>query len=177
MQKVSYAEQIDADAPSRARHAIALEDIGNSLVQKGLDLWREHANGRAMPSRTDLSPRVLSGLLRNTALLRVLDGGKEFETRISGDALVTAQGVSFQGKTTAEIDLMLPGYGSVLNSVYRYVTRTAKPAAYRGWYVREADGHSLYHESIVLPLSDDGRTVDHLLVVGAFAKQPGGILR
>lgn len=130
-----------------------------------------------MPSRADLSPRVLAGLLRNTGLIRVLDGESEFEMRIVGDALVTAQGASFQGMTTAEIDLVLPGYGAVLNSVYRYVSATKAPAAYRGWYVREADGHSLYHESIILPLSDDGQRVDHLLVVGAYAKQPGGVLR
>jgi hypothetical protein len=176
MQNASYAEEIEAEAPSRARHAILLEDIGSPVVQKGLGLWRERANGKTMPSRADLSPRVLSGLLRNTGLIRVV-GDNEFEMRIVGDALVTAQGASFQGMTTAEIDLILPGYGAALNSVYRYVRRTAQPAAYRGWYVREADGHSVYHESVVLPLSDDGQMVDHLLVVGAYAKQPGGVLR
>lgn len=176
MQKTLIAEKESADAPARANQSIALDEIGNALVQRGLDLWNERRGDKAMPSRTDLSPRALSGLLRNTALIRVLDGGDEFEMRIVGDALVQAQGASLQGMTTAEIDLVLPGYGTVLRDVYRHVCDTGEPAAYRGWYVRDADGHALFHESLVMPLAD-GRFADHLLVVGVYAKQPDGPLR
>lgn len=177
MQKTLIAKKEDAHAPARARQTIALGDIENALVQKGLDLWHERRGERPMPSRADLSPKVLSGLLRNTALIRVLDGGEDFEMRIVGDALMQAQGASLQGMTMSEVDLVLPGYGEALRKVYRRVCETGNPRAYRGWYVREADGHALFHESIVMPLADDGRLADHLLVVGVYARQPGGALR
>jgi hypothetical protein len=31
----------------------------------------------------------------------------------------------------------------------------------------------MYHETAVLPLSDDDKTVDHILVVGAYIVQTG----
>ena len=41
----------------------------------------------------------------------------------------------------------------------------------------EADGRAMFHESLVMPLGDDGETVDHILVVGVYAMQPGATLR
>jgi hypothetical protein len=130
-----------------------------------------------MPSRADMSPRAMSGLLRNTVLVRVIGAGDEFEFRIVGDAIVQAQGASLQGMTMAEIDLVLPGYGALLHDTYANTYRERAPFAYRGWYVREADGHSMFHESLVMPLGDDGQTVDHIMVVGVYALQPGATLR
>ena len=161
----------------RPSHPITLAEIENSTVRKGVDLWQELRGARPMPSRAQMSPRLLSGILKNSVLVRALANGTEFEMRIVGDAVVQAQGASLQGMTMAEIDLVLPGYGSLLRKVYAWTCRNVAPGTYRGWYIREADGHSMYHESAVLPLSDDGRTVDHLLVVGVYAMQPGDMLR
>ncbi|HEY5338087.1 MAG TPA: PAS domain-containing protein [Rhizomicrobium sp.] len=161
----------------RPSHAITLADIENVTVRKGIDLWQQMRGSNVMPSRAQMSPRQLSGILRNTVLVRALLNGEEFEMRIVGDAVVQAQGTSLQGMTMAEIDLVLPGHGSQLRKGYGWTYRKAAPGAYRGWYVREADGRSMYHESVVLPLGDDGRTVDHILVVGVYAMQPGETLR
>ena len=35
----------------------------------------------------------------------------------------------------------------------------------------------MFHESLVMPLGDDGEKVDHILVVGVYAMQPGQTLR
>ena len=53
------------------------------------------ATGR-FPPRAEMSPRDMADMLRNTVLVRVLDGGEEFEFRIVGDAMVVAQGCSFR---------------------------------------------------------------------------------
>jgi hypothetical protein len=177
MQKTKIAAVEEPEAPSRPRHAIALPNIENPLVQKALSIWENARGVRTMPSRADMSPRVMSGLLRNTVLVRVIGAGDEFEFRIVGDAIVQAQGASLQGMTMAQIDLVLPGYGAILHNAYLNTWRKRAPFAYSGWYVREADGRSMFHESLVMPLGDDGKTVDHVLVVGVYAMQPGQTLR
>lgn len=178
MQKTKIAPIEEATAkPPRHQHGIALAEIENALVQKAHGIWENARGSKRMPSRADMSPRVMSGLLRNAVLIRVIDSGAEFEFRIVGDAIVQAQGASLQGMTMAEIDLVLPGYGSLLHNAYSNTYRKRAPFAYRGWYVREADGRAMFHESLVMPLGDDGETVDHILVVGVYAMQPGATLR
>jgi len=178
MQKTKLAAvEEPAEKPSRLRQDIPLPQIENPLVQKALSIWESARGSRSMPSRADMSPRIMSGLLRNTVLVRVIGDGDEFEFRIVGDAIVIAQGASLQGMTMAAIDLVLPGYGTILHNVYLNAYRKRAPFAYGGWCVREADGRSMFHESLVMPLGDDGEKVDHILVVGVYAMQPGQTLR
>jgi hypothetical protein len=149
------------------RHGIPVAEVQNPQLLKGLELWRRQRGNERFPSRARMSPRLLAGLLRNTVLVRVK--GEDFEFRIVGDAIVTAQGASFQGMTTAEIDKIVPGYGRTLGKVYRHVCTTGEPSAYRGWFERGADGRAFFHESLVMPLGEDGKHVDHLLILGVYA--------
>jgi hypothetical protein len=158
-----------------AGHDIAVADVRNPLLHKGIALWERQRAARRFPGRDDMSPRVLAGLLRNTVLVRVL--GDDFQFRIVGDAIVAAQGSSFQGKTTAEIEAVLPGYGRMLHHVYREVCKAGTPHAYRGWFERSADGRAFYHETVVLPLGVDGEAVDHLLVLAVYAYTCDQVLR
>jgi len=177
MQKTNLAANEEMARPTKPGHGIALSEIENPLIQKALDIWENARGSRTMPSRAAMSPRTMAGLLRNAALVRVIGAGEEFELRIVGDVVVQAQGASLQGMTTAEIDLVLPDYGSALRSIYRSAYRMRAPVAFRGWFVREADGHAMFHESLMMPLGEDGQPPDHLLGVGVYAMQPGQILR
>ncbi len=150
-----------------SRNEIALSEIQNTTVRKALDVW-EHVRGtRPMPARVDMSPRVLIGLLSNTAVLRVIDNGDDFEFRIVGDQIRVQQGAPLQGKRMNEVQAMLPGYGDLLKRIYRNAYKAAEPRAFRGWYTRPADNHPFFHEVIIMPVADDGATVDHLFVVAA----------
>ncbi len=159
--------------PERPGARIALSEIENVLVGKGVAIWQQLRGPRPYPTRAEMSPRVMSGLLRNSVLVRVLCEGDEYEFRIVGDAIVQAQGASLQGMTMAEIDLVLPGYGSQLRSVYKSAYRKRIAEAYRGWFVREADDRSMFRESVVLPLGEAGQPPDHLLILAVNAMQPG----
>ncbi len=153
-------------APAKRR--IELSEIQNPLVRNGLDLWTKLKGARRFPGRSELSPRDMKGFLRNSVLVRVLDHGKEFQFRIVGDAIVSAQGQSFQGLTTAEIDRRLPGYGEMLRRAYRRIYEERAPVALRG--LEHSPTHrAFFHETLGLPLGADGETVDHILVVAAFA--------
>lgn len=173
MQKTGIAAAEEPPGkPARPGQRIALPEIENPLVQKALDLWESARGEKAMPSRADMSPRAMSGLLRNTVLVRVIGDGAEFEFRIVGDAVVLAQGgASLQGMTMAQIDLVLPGYGSALHSAFLAAYHSRSPVAYRGWYVRDADGHAMFHETLITPVGDSDEAVDHIIAVGVYAMQ------
>ncbi|HXM00725.1 MAG TPA: hypothetical protein VN932_12410, partial [Rhizomicrobium sp.] len=61
-----------AKPKERAGHNIAVAEVQNPLMRKGVALWERQRGARRFPGRDDMSPRVLAGLLRNTVLVRVL---------------------------------------------------------------------------------------------------------
>lgn len=156
-----------ASEQTRPRTAIDLDSLENPLVRKGLELWQAARGARRFPKKADLTPRAMLAILKNTALLRVEEGGAEFFFKIVGDQIAVQQGAQFQGKTMAEIDTMLPGHGSVLKRIYQNVLAAGAPLAFRGWYLRPADKHPFCHEVVILPASEDDAAIDHLFVVAA----------
>ncbi len=155
------------DGNQRVRTAIALSDLRNPAVCEALETWQRLRGERRMPSRADMSPRVMRGFLKYMALLQVLDEGRDFRFRVAGDAVNLQQGMPLQGMSTADIDARIPGYGSQLRRLYQRVLRRREVLAYRGLYFRPGDQHTFSHEFIMAPLGDDGETMDHLIVVAA----------
>jgi hypothetical protein len=151
----------------RSRNAIALDALENPLVRGALEVWNAAKGARALPAKADLTPRAMLAMLKNTALLKVLDGGREFVFRVVGDQIALQQGAPLQGKTMAEIDAILPGHGAVLKRIYQAVMEAGAPLAFRGWYLRPADKHPFCHEVVILPVAEDGAAIDYLFVVAA----------
>ena len=148
---------------------IALDEVDSAVLLQGIAYWRNLAGGRKHPSRSDITPRGLASLLRNTTLLRVIDGGKDYEYRIVGDAYVMAHGLSFQGKRWSQTDKLSPGYHAMIKSTYDRVVRKAEPVAMRGWIERSGRTLELiYSEYVFLPLGIDDKTVDHILVFAVY---------
>ncbi|MDE2500392.1 MAG: PAS domain-containing protein [Alphaproteobacteria bacterium] len=167
--KSDEASRNAAQEPEQSSNRIALEDIESPILLQGVAYWRDLSGERNFPARADVTPRGLASLLRNTALLRVIDGGKDYEYRIVGDAYVMAHGVSFQGKRWSETGKLSPGYHALIKAVYDRVVRKAEPIAMRGWIERGAESSELVHcEYVFLPLGMDGKTVDHILVFAVY---------
>lgn len=157
------------DRPADLNSPVPLDEVDNPVLLQGLQYWRERAAGRKFPSRSDVTPRGLGGLLRNTTLLRVIDGGKDYEYRIVGDAYVMAHGVSFQGRKWSETARLSPGYHVMIKPTYDRVVRKAEAVATKGWI--ERDGHGaeyIYCEYVFLPLGNDENSVDHILVFAVY---------
>ena len=158
-----------AQVPEKLSSQIALGEIDSSILLQGLEYWRGLCGERKFPARSDVTPRGLGGLLRYTTLLRVIDGGKDYDYRIVGDAYVMAHGVSFQGKRWSQTDKLSPGYHAMIKSIYDRVARKAVPIAMRGWIERSgATAEYIYSEYIFLPLGTDGMTVDHILAFAVY---------
>ena len=161
-----------ADAPQvpeKLSSQIALSEIDSSILRQGVAYWRGLCGERKFPARTDVTPRGLGSLLRYTTLLRVIDGGRDYEYRIVGDAYVMAHGISFQGKRWSETDKLSPGYHAMIKSTYDSVVRKAEPVAMRGWIERSGTtAEHIYSEYVFLPLGTGGKTVDHILVFAVY---------
>lgn len=168
MQNAAAVVESVLEEPRRLRQEIALSDIHSVTVQRGLDIWNRVRAGRRFPPRAEVTPRMLSEVLRNTMLIRVMEG--DYEIRIIGDAMVQMQGLSVHGMSTAEIDLLVPGHGKVLRRVYDEVCNRREPFASRGWYTREADKRTLFQETLLAPLGNNEGAVDHILAFAVYAR-------
>jgi len=157
-------------APDRSSvHVVSLDALENDAVRTGANYWRMLKGPRKLPSRAQISPREMRGILRNVVLLKVIDGGKDYEYRITGDAHVQAYGFHFKDMRISHITAAAPDLGNMMHGLYEHVRTTAEPFAVRGWVGREvADARFVYYESVFLPLGEDGETVDHIVVVSIY---------
>jgi len=128
-----------SEAHESLSRCIALIDIDSPIVRQGAGYWSGLCRGRRFPARGDVSPRELKALLRNITLLRVIEGGRDYEYRIVGDAYVMAHGRSFQGLKWSQTAQFSPGYHAAIKPVCDSVVRTGNPIATRGWIEKGAD--------------------------------------
>lgn len=150
--------------PDGASGVISLEAIESPLVRQGVDYWRALKGARSYPARNDMKPREMAHLLRNIILLRLIDGGKDYEYRIVGDAHVISHGFSMQGLRVSDVDRFSPGYGPVLKSLYDRAVRRRDVYAFRGWMERgDKNMKYIYSESVFMPMGPDEATIDHVL--------------
>ncbi len=150
-------------------YVASLDELDNAVVRTGANYWRLLRRDRKIPARADLSPKDLRAILRHVVILQVLDGGKDYEYRITGDAHVEAYGLNFNAMRLSTIEAASPYFGNMMRGLYEHVRVTAEPFAVRGWVGREvADARFVYFESVFLPFGDDGETVDHLACVSVY---------
>jgi len=143
--------------------AIAPSDLAQPATRDAYAAWQAARGARRMPSRAEMTPRVMKTFLSYIALAEIVDG--DFRFRVVGDGIAAKQKLPLIGKTLVEVDGMVPGFGAFLRDLYRKTVEKRDALAYRGRYVRTADGHPFTYEAVILPLGKDGETPDHVLVV------------
>jgi hypothetical protein len=161
-----------ADTPeSSSIEIVSPETLDSEPVRAGVAYWNGLRGERPFAARHELVPAGMAKFLRNIALVRVLDGGADYEYRVVGDAHVQAQGFNFRHKRLKEIEAMRVDFTT--RATYEHVRITASPFAVRGWVGRyEPNSRFSYHETAFLPLGANG-IVDHLLIVSTYV--PRGV--
>jgi hypothetical protein len=155
---------LSRSVPESASGIIALDAIESPLVRQGAEYWRRLKGTRSYPARAEMTPREMLPLLRNVVVLRLIDGGADYEYRIVGDAHVISHGFSMQGMKVSDIDKYSPGYGPVLKGLYDRAVRRRDVYAFRGWMERgDAQKKYIYSESVFMPMGPDEATIDHVL--------------
>jgi len=122
--------------------------------------WDRKRGDRAMPSRLDILPEELGGLLGNLFMVDVVRDGDEprFRYRLVGTALTAIMDQELTGKF---IDQMPFLYRKFALPAYREILRAGRPTyketnAFEGWLV-------IRYKRLLLPLSSDGEQVDIVL--------------
>src|SRR5262249_12687592 len=109
---MSVSRHIPPEEPETSSvFVIGIDDLGDPAVRLGAAHWLRLKGERRFPARDELVPRDMAAFLRNIALVRVLDDGRDYEYRIAGDAHVEAHGASFQGTYLSDLEVRAPRYG------------------------------------------------------------------
>jgi hypothetical protein len=124
-------------------------------------LWleaRRGAGGR-LPRRADFSPETLRPWLGWINLLTVVDGGRDYVYRLFGSNIAREAGHDLTGKSI----FVLPAiHQPVISGPFAAVVAEGRPCCTR--HVMYREGRSLAWERLVLPLAEDGRTPNILLI-------------
>ncbi len=130
--------------------------------------WEARRADRAMPSRSDMRPADFKPYLGNIAMVDVLDGGAEFRYRIVGTLLTQYFLTDPTGKTFTETWPDPPGpvaqcvRANLVNIVETHVMVHAWGRLDWSHYPGET------FDTLYVPLSDDGRTVNVILNLFTF---------
>lgn len=122
------------------------------------DLWNAKRGNRRMPDRADFSPPELRPWLGEIHLLEVIEGGHDFLYLVYGTTIGRHHDVEMTRRLVSEWpeamrNAAMRTYTTVLRDACPYLVRQNE----------NAQGRLHSNHRLVLPLSRDGRTVDHIL--------------
>ncbi|MEL3889445.1 PAS domain-containing protein [Ferrovibrio sp. MS7] len=135
----------------------------NAPLVQLLQDWQSAGKDGRLPGRNAFPPERLRYVLGNLVMLDVEnrpEGGPEFRYRVFGSNFSFARGFDLTGKTLAEHPD--PNAATRAYPAFSEVLRRRQPLLGR-WSMADQHGVMLLAEMIVLPLSDDGVTVNRLL--------------
>lgn len=144
---------------------ITLDEVQSPALRLGAEYWRKLRGERRFPAREDLNPREIAGILTRMNLVKVIDGGADYEFRIVGDAQAQAYNVKLHKRRVSEIAAEAPRLAETKRMLFSKVVNTGAPFAMRtraGYDVTEVNFSEA--EAVFLPLGASDAAVDHLLI-------------
>jgi hypothetical protein len=151
--------------PERIKQVGAIETLAAPSHQALRTLhtyWLAKKDTRFAPPRSAIRPEELRPLLPTMALAEVIGEPPRFRFRLFGTGLVEAYGEDVTGRFSDEIDL--DWIGDRIHEEARKVVDERRISVALIRFVKATDGRYLQYERVLLPLSDDGETVNMLLL-------------
>lgn len=146
------------------------DHLGGTELEALYDYWDSKREHGALPARADIDPIELRGLLRHVVLAEVVDGGERIRYRLVGTGMVERWGADFTGKHVDEI--MQGSYRDFLMRLFQDSIDNQCAVFSRSQF-RWDVGRSLDTSRLFLPLSEDGETVDMILIGQIFGDDVG----
>lgn len=140
-------------------HPFGPEQVDDRRQRRVLAYWNEKRGDRFAPSRADIDPADLPRLLASLYLYKVRPDPLDYEVVLVGTHLVDVLGRDFTGELVSDI-FSDPAFQE-RKKAYDEVVRTGIPnygIEDAGWIQKDYFSYS----RLILPLSDDGKTVDRL---------------
>ncbi len=142
--------------------SIAIEDLlrhqDPDPFRRLLDYWLERRAGRLLPAYTDIDPVDIPWALSRVYIVQALADG-DFVYRLAGEEIAQRYGRCLKGARIE--DLFVGPAARAIRERWRQVVDG--PAAYFSASEHPTKGDVLVGRRLILPLSADGRTADHLI--------------
>lgn len=143
--------------------------ISDSRLQRLYAYWSAKMGARKMPSRADIDVLDLRYMLGNIMLVDIIDGTPpRFRFRVHGSNLSQRAGYDLTGRMLDE--LPETEFRKEVRDRWTEVATRGEPL-HCDKNVQVFDGRPYHYESIVLPLSADGETVN-MELVGLIYRDP-----
>ena len=135
-----------------------------SLVRPQLvsvfEIWTEIAAGRVAPTREEIDPRKLRGLLPWTWMADVIDEGRDIRFRVAGERIVEFVGRRYTGEHLSAHEHR-PFFARV-KRLFSHCIATRKPVVLGPTRSIMEGREYLQLEILALPLSQDGESITGL---------------
>ena len=123
--------------------------------------WLAKRGQQAAPPKSAINPSELKSLLSHIGIMDVVGTPPSFHVRLFGTSLASAYGEDITGRNRDELDLN--GVSQKIRVFLERAVHECQPQSFRAQYTKETGRH-LKYEQINLPLSDDGKKVNRLLI-------------
>lgn len=134
-----------------------------------LEIWKEKTGDRFAPAWSELEFLAFpADLIPQMYLVDVTSDPPDFRYRFFGTEIRDGEGQDLTGKSVD--DMQPPGLAAIAREAYENYCTDPKPTFFRICEMNEA-GDDLGREIIYglrLPFSDDGKSMDHFLVIAKF---------
>jgi hypothetical protein len=142
------------------------DHLDNPLLREIYAYWRSKRDGRAMPARRQIDPGEMPRLLPHLLISEAIEAGRRFRYRLSGTAVAQALRQDVTGRCIEEVSV--GAYRDYLTELHERVWRdgTALFAANR--LPCGARTQYRFTRRLLLPLADDGATVNQILSLVVF---------
>lgn len=142
--------------------------IGSGILLEALEYWHTISAGRSMPSRKDIDPMAIPGLLPTTYIV-VAEKNGLFRYQLAGSLIEERYNLGpVKGKTPQEIvgessDTVLIPYQRVRDEGLLF---------YREGNMEWVSNNQKYsrYRALLMPLSDDGERVDMIFGIQDFIR-------
>jgi hypothetical protein len=151
------------DAPRSSIDAVELDldcdrypDLTTALAY-----WRSRCHGRFAPSRADIDPIDIVAVLPRVMMAEVSYDPLDFRYRLAGTGIRSIHGEELTNKRAR--DLMPPEFGQMIHAHYQLAVARRTPLLH---LLRlDFDNAQRSYVRLILPLSEDGQTIDRLMLV------------
>ncbi|MDE1986795.1 MAG: PAS domain-containing protein [Alphaproteobacteria bacterium] len=151
---------------------ITLEQLENPVVRFGASYWLSLRGTKCFPARDLVNVRDVGNALSHMMLIKVIEGGADFELRVVGDAIARALRVPVHKRRLGDIAGEAPLFAERNFKFYRSVVESRKPLAMRTYLGPASQELKYTHvEALILPLGSRDDLVDYLLAFASYVSR------
>lgn len=136
--------------------------LESPLLRRLHGLWLDKCRGGLIPARRDFDPVEMPDCLGAVFLAEAVPALDDFRYTLIGSTIVQEVGVDNTGRLVGEV------FGEGGLALYRKVRDDRRPLRVHG-FVHWRQKHFKGYEAVLMPLADDGATVDRFIGAMVFA--------